>query len=264
MTDSISHIMTPDGSIRAVMVDARQTVGGVIQAQSPGNASEALGELVMGALLVQESMAPDQRLQMTLRLPTGALYADALTQGRARGWVSTRLSDISGGQLQVARVLESGQLHEGTIDAWGSTSEILTNYMMTSEQTTSTVGVSCRVEDDAVLHARGFMIQLLPDPDPGSLAFVTLSLEQLVINWYDFDDQELAHAILGPGVVHLSRSDVSFGCTCSEATVLNALIAAGQDEVADMIAQNKPVEVTCEYCKTSYEVTVPQLKSLFR
>ena len=262
MNDSVQHLMTPDGSIRAVIVDARETVSQILKAQEPDELGEALGELVMGATLVRSTMAPDHRLQMTLKYPAFAIYADALPQGKARGWVAARTNTLKKPQFQVARVLESGQIHEGTIEAADSISETLTSYMLSSEQTTSTVGVSCSIVDGQVVHARGFMVQLLPNPRAAELEAVTLALENLQPDWQKLDETFLGLAILGDAFRLLSSEELSFGCTCSESSIERAMIAAGKNEVEDMVRAGEPVEVVCEFCRTKYAVSMDQLKKV--
>jgi molecular chaperone Hsp33 len=263
MNDTVQHVMTPDGSIRAVTIDARQTVAQIIEAQEPGDLSEALGELLMGATLVRSTMDPDHRLQMTLKYPNVSIYADALPLGKARGWVAARENPLSKPQFQVARVLESGQVHEGTIEAGASISETLTTYMMSSEQTTSTVGVSCSIVDGRVEWARGFIVQLLPNPSAEALEAVTFALENLQADWPRLDDTFLGLAILGDAFRLLSSEELSFGCTCSESSVERAMVAAGKKEVDDMLQAGQPVEVVCEFCRTKYVVSIEDLRKVF-
>ncbi len=262
MNDTVQHLMTPDGSIRAVTIDARETVSQILKAQEPGELSEALGELLMGATLVRSTMAPDHRLQMTLKYPGFSIYADALPHGKARGWVAARENSLSKPQFQVARVLESGQVHEGTIEAEASISETLTTYMMSSEQTTSTVGVSCSIVDGEVIWARGFMVQLLPNPSAQALEAVTLALENLQPDWPELDDTFLGLAILGDSFRLLSNEELSFGCTCSASSVERAMVAAGKHEVDDMLTAGEPIEVVCEFCRTKYVVSPADLKRI--
>lgn len=262
MNDTVQHLMTPDGSIRAVIINARDTVAQIIKAQEPGEAGEALGELVMGATLVRSTMDPDHRLQMTLKLLNLSIYADALPHGQARGWVAARTNALKTPQFQVARVLESGQVHEGTIEAGESISETITSYMLSSEQTTSTVGVSCSIVDGEVVHARGFMVQLLPNPRADELEAVTRALENLQPDWQKLDDTFLGLAILGDAFRLLSNEELSFGCTCSKSGIERAMVAAGKEEVDDMLRIGEPVEVVCEFCRTKYIVSVEQLQNL--
>lgn len=262
MNDTIQHLMTPDGSIRAVTINARETVSQILKAQEPGELGEALGELLMGATLVRSTMAPDHRLQMTLKYPGVSIYADALPHGKARGWVAARENAVQKPQFQVARVLESGQIHEGTIEAEGSISETLTTYMLSSEQTTSTVGVSCSIVDGEVVHARGFMVQLLPNPQAEALEAVTLALENLQEDWPRLDDTFLGLAILGDVFRLLSSEDLSFGCTCSVSNVERAMVAAGKAEVESMVEAGDPVEVVCEFCRTKYSISIQELQKV--
>lgn len=50
-------------------------------------------------------------------------------------------------------------------------------------------------------------------------------------------------------------------CTCSKERAENALISI-KAELADMIADGKPIEMKCPYCDRAYEFTIEELKEL--
>jgi molecular chaperone Hsp33 len=73
LTDSALRAMTDDGAFRVITVRTTDTVRRMLAAQSLwGAEGEHLAELVTGAILVRETMAPDHRLQAILRSADGS------------------------------------------------------------------------------------------------------------------------------------------------------------------------------------------------
>ena len=46
---------------------------------------------------------------------------------------------------------------------------------------------------------------------------------------------------------------VGFHCDCSEERIDNMLRMLGPDELNDLIAQQDPVEICCEFCNRQYQ-----------
>ncbi|HTU63047.1 MAG TPA: Hsp33 family molecular chaperone HslO, partial [Polyangiales bacterium] len=66
--DSALRAMTDDGAFRVVVVRTTDTVRRMLELQGHrGQEAQFLGELITGAVMVRETMAPDYRLQALLR-----------------------------------------------------------------------------------------------------------------------------------------------------------------------------------------------------
>jgi redox-regulated HSP33 family molecular chaperone len=66
--DRAKRALTDDNAFRVITVDATETVRGVITAQKvSGEAARVFAELVVGAVLVRETMSPDLRVQAILQ-----------------------------------------------------------------------------------------------------------------------------------------------------------------------------------------------------
>src|SRR4029077_3523932 len=87
---------------------------------------QRLGELVTGAVLVRETMAPDYRLQALLRSDDNRMriVADSHPDGGSRGLI-TRGGEphspnapfsLAGSTLEIVRTLYNGDLHRGVIE----------------------------------------------------------------------------------------------------------------------------------------------------
>ena len=170
--DGVLRAVTDDSTFRVITVRTRDTVRGVVAAQrATGNTAKLLADLVTGAVLVREAMAPDLRVQVILQSESqrSRIVADAHPDGSCRGLVQmpeghAALTVASGDLFQVARTLHNGALQQGTVSVGsGGVSEGLMQYMQLSEQTVTMCAVGCNAEGDEIASAGGYLVQLLPE-----------------------------------------------------------------------------------------------------
>src|SRR4051812_39339917 len=91
--DRVVRAITDDGAFRVIIASTTHTVREVIAKQrARGTTAEHLGDMVTGAVLVRETMAPDLRLQCILKgaNASGSLVADTHPTGATRGLVQLR------------------------------------------------------------------------------------------------------------------------------------------------------------------------------
>jgi redox-regulated HSP33 family molecular chaperone len=56
--------------------------------------------------------------------------------------------------------------------------------------------------------------------------------------------------------------DAEYRCTCSRESYEKALISLGAGELDEMIAENKPIEMTCRFCDNKQTFTAEELRAL--
>ena len=110
--------------------------------------------------------------------------------------------------------------------------------------------------------------QLLPDVTREPLDTLTRRLEGIGdfgedLRAVDADPDVLVASLL-EGFDHtvLGRADVHFGCLCDSTRLLSAVAALGREEVESIIERGEPLQITCDYCLTSYEMAPHQLSGL--
>ncbi len=188
LTDGVVRAITRDGAFRVVAVRTTDTVRGAMQAQNVRGASaQHFGELLTGAVIVREAMAPQLRLQCILKGASGrgSLVADSHPDGSTRGLVNfgTRKSELDlrdGALLQVMRTLPNGSLHQGVVQVprTGGVSGALMAYLQDSEQVVSVIAVRSLLDDSGdLVAAGGYLVQLLPDVERAPLMIMTERLQ---------------------------------------------------------------------------------------
>ncbi|WP_437622855.1 Hsp33 family molecular chaperone HslO [Sorangium sp. So ce1151] len=280
-SDSVVRAITIDGAFRVITALTTETVRGAIAVQSAtGPTAQRLGELITGAILVREAMAPNLRVQAIIKGATGhgTLVADSHPDGTSRGLVNLGKGaaegstvEVGGGSLlQVMRTLPSGMLHQGVVEvpAEGGISGGLMTYMQESEQVVSMIAVATLLGDDGVGSSGGYLVQLLPEVERGPLMVMTERLK-------DFErlDDVLAHEgasadmlleelLHGMPFSRLDDSPLSFSCRCSELRVMATLASLPRSDVEEMVEDGKVLDIRCDYCGKDYQVSPSQLRSL--
>lgn len=278
--DSVLRTILDDGSFRIVAARTTDTVAGALSAQQVAGATgRALGELVTGAVLFRETMAPGYRVQGIVRGTDGksTIVADSHPSGDARGLVQLARgrSEVGlgpGALLQLMRSLPNGSLNQGVVEipASGDLSSAMMAYMQTSEQVTSLVQVTTVLDGERVVGAGGFLVQRLPEAGAAATrqmldrftAFGALAAE---VTAPEFSARSLVDRLL----VELSRSElgeqpIQYRCWCSEVRVMSALATLDRGEIEAMLHEGNPVEINCDYCRTEYRIPPAKLRGLLR
>jgi len=275
--DQIVRALTDDGGFRVIGGRTTRTVNGVIRAQEPPpELLDIFAQFVTCTILTRETMSPGQRVQAILRSPdkSRTIIADSHPGGITRGLLTGEdqapviLGD--GAMLQVVRTLPNGELHQGLVQApknGGVTGAFMT-YMQQSEQITTMIASSCHYENDELLIAGGYCIQVLPEIEQGPLAIMTArlegfsELEQALETSAGDVDELLGEILYGIPFTVVERTDLEFGCTCNEVRVMSALTTLGKADIEDLANSSKVIDLQCDYCKTAYKISPSKLKGL--
>jgi molecular chaperone Hsp33 len=277
MTDSSLRAMTDDSAFRVMAVNTTQTVREALSRQAPsGVTRKAFSDLLTGAVLVRETMSPNQRVQAILkqRRETGSLVADSHPTEGTRGLVSMPAKNpqfaLTDALLQVMRRLHDGAIHQGVVDVptGGDVSDALREYMRVSEQVDTLVAVGTLFEGEELACAGGYLIQLLPGVGTAPLAFMTERVRE-----FGNIDVHLASGKAEPRALvaalleqipytELSDSELKFGCWCSAERLLGALSTLPRSDIDDFIQRGEVLEISCDYCHRQYRIPPANLLGL--
>lgn len=297
--DSALRAMTDDGAFRVITVRTTDTVQRMLDLQGQrGQDARYLGELVTGAVMVRETMAPDYRLQALLRSHDNRqrIVADTHPDGGSRGLITNASTAVSnppsgtlppignkadsavpynmrGASLEIVRTLYSGELHRGVVEvpSGGGVSEALMTYLQDSEQVASMLAVSCVLDNDndsKVVASGGYLVQLLPEVGRAPLAIMAERLNdfrdirQLLAETNAAPSPLLDEILYGMPFTRLSESPLSWKCRCSAIRVMSSLATLSRAELAELISDGKPIELSCDFCNQKYNISPTQLAGL--
>ncbi|MCM3750091.1 Hsp33 family molecular chaperone HslO [Paenibacillus pasadenensis] len=250
-------------------------------------ASAALGRTATVGAMMGIMLKGEERLTLQVKGdgPIGSIVVDANAKGEVRGYVDNpeaHLPSNAQGKLDVAGVVgTTGYVHvtkdlglkepyRGSVPIIsGELGEDFTYYFASSEQTPSAVGVGVLVDvDGSVLHAGGFIIQLLPglsdeeitrlETALGGLPHVTALLDQ------GETPEEILRWVVGDDLTVHETLPVGFACPCTEERVEQSLISIGEAELQSLIDEDGQAEVQCHFCNEKYTFNKPRLEKLLQ
>ncbi|WP_374015896.1 Hsp33 family molecular chaperone HslO [Paenibacillus thiaminolyticus] len=247
-------------------------------------ATAALGRTVTAAAMMGAMLKGDEKLTVQVKGdgPLGQIVADANAHGEVRGYAThpqVHLASNAQGKLDVAGAVgRSGFIHVikdlGLKEPYRGSSPIIsgelaedfTYYFATSEQTPSAVGLGVLVDvDNSVLHAGGFIVQLLPGLTEEQINQIEYSLSVLppVTALLDqgMELDELVTWIISDANV-MERMPIRFQCQCSRERVERTLISVGKGELMAMIEEDGQAEVVCHFCNEKYSFGREELEQL--
>ncbi|HEY6081140.1 MAG TPA: Hsp33 family molecular chaperone HslO [Polyangiaceae bacterium] len=277
-TDSVLRAITDDGAFRVIVARTTDTVQHVLSAQGAlGSTGKNLGDLVTGAVLFRETMAPNLRVQGILKGSggSGSLVADSHPSGRTRGLVqlgggAREVAIGQGAIMQMMRTLPDGKINQGFVEVpeSGSISRALMEYMQTSEQVVSMLALGTLLEEGKVTAAGGYLVQLLPEVGRGPLMVMTERLKDFEsidaqLRAPDFSPTALLEELLyGMPFTRLEESSIGFECWCNELRVVSAIATLPKQDIEHLLSSGEVLEIACEYCKREFRIPPARLQGL--
>lgn len=233
------------------------------------------------------SMLKGEQDVLTLQVsgdgPVRGMTVTADAKGNVKGYAQApqaMMPPNAQGKLDVGGVIGKGYLtvikDMGMKDPYASKVELqtgeiaddLTYYFAASEQVPSCVALGILMErNNTVKQAGGFIIQLMPfaqeeviqklEEKISGLKPVTTLLEE------DNTPEQILSLILGDmGLEIMEKTPVQFLCGCTKERVEKVLYSLKKEDIKEMIAEGRDVELHCHFCNTDYVFTVDELKKM--
>lgn len=286
--NELVRMISDDGTLYVLCVNSTEMVQHAQNIHSLSKVcAAALGRLITGASMMGillKGKDDTLTLKMSGSGPASPIVAVANSDGYVKGYVgdahvklplnSVGKLDVSGaigkdGNLTVIKDLGLKEPYMAQIPlVSGEVAEDITAYYFVSEQTPTVCGLGVLVnpDDEQVLLAGGFLIQLLPTADDETITKVENGLKDIKSVTAMLSDgltpEEICKKVLPEfNMELLDRSNVEYKCDCSLERVTNALIAAGKDGLREM-AEDPETEVVCHFCNKKYIFTSDEILKL--
>lgn len=281
--------MSSQGSIRGVAIQATDLVRDLATLHGKtGRSAQALGEAVMGALLLASTAKGNERLNLNIQgsgLIRQALV-DAYPDGKVRGYALERTSfnpdlgealvdgQVMGpwgmGLLSVLRT-KIGELEKpyiGTVPlVTGHLAKDLTFYWLQSEQIPSAVGLAVTLENGIVKSAGGFLVQALTGASAEEIQAVEDNIQHLESLASQLSAEADPVALLSrifdnAAFTLLEERVLEFSCSCSWERVNRALSLIGAVELQSMLDREGFASIQCDFCTSDYRLERQKLQEL--
>ncbi len=285
--DYIVRATAAEDAIRAFAITSKDMVE---TARSSHNTSPvvtaALGRMLSAAAMMGVMMKGEDDL-LTLQIqgsgPMKGITVTADSKGHVKGFPNVAdvmlppnkdgKLDVGGAiDLGIMRVIKDMGLKEpyvGTVPLQtGEIAEDLTYYFATSEQVPSSVGLGVLMnKDNTVAFAGGFIIQLMPFTSDEIIEKLEDNIKNLpsvttMLSEGKSPEEILQTVLAGFDVNFTENCDAEFRCDCSTERVERSLCSLGDEDVADIIADGKPIEVKCQFCNKAYNFSVDELVAM--
>lgn len=290
MADYFVRATAGEAQIRAFAVKTRDTVEEARKAHNTSPVvTAALGRLLTAGAMMG-MMLKGEKGMLTLQIagdgPIGGITVTADALGHVKGYAKNPQVMIGAnekGKLDVAKAVGKGILRVikdmglkepyvgQTVLESGEIAEDLTYYFANSEQVPSSVGLGVLMdrETNTVKQAGGFIIQLMPFADEETISRLESNLGKVDSVTKLFEEgktpQQLLELLLeGLTPEILEEGPVEFFCNCDKERVEKALISLGKQELEELIAEGKEIELNCHFCGSSYVFSVEELKTMLK
>lgn len=249
-------------------------------------ATAAFGRTLTAGAMMGAMLKGNEKLTIQVKGdgPIGQIVVDANAKGQVRGYVDhpqVQLPSNAQGKLDVAGAVgQSGHIHVikdlGLKDPYigsipivsGELAEDFTYYFAVSEQTNSAVGLGVLVdEDNSVLHAGGYVVQLLPGISEKDIAKLEQALSVMPSVTALLAQGETPESVLGrlvgdEGLKIHDTMELEFHCPCSIERMERSLISLGADQLNEIIEEDGKAEIVCHFCNEAYTFERARLEEL--
>lgn len=238
-------------------------------------ASAALGRALTGGALMALLLKQDQSLALKFEGdgPIQKIVVEADRTGSVRGLVGNPAADmppragkldVSGvvgksGFLTVVKDLGGKENYQGIVSLRsGEIAQDLAYYFAESEQIPSAIGLGVFVEKDCSISAAGgFLIQSFPPADEDLIETLMARLEEMppvtqILREGGTPESLLETIFTGIPCQQLETGALNLACSCSQRRLERVIISLGQQEIETLIAEHGDIDITCEFCRTTY------------
>jgi molecular chaperone Hsp33 len=248
-------------------------------------ATVAVGRALTSGLLLATLTKGEERVTLQLMGdgPLGSVTVDANGHGDVRGYAlhpeagalisagRPSVADVLGhrGMLNVVRDLGLKELYQGqTSLVAGEIDEDVEFYLRTSEQVPSALGCDVLLDGNGVIAAAGILVQALPSGATDVVNEIQRALRmgrlyELLLAG-ERSAERLSQHIYTAGPLEVIGEDrpVRFQCRCSAERIAQMLQLLGTVDLDEMIAEDKPAEIVCNYCSTRFQIGRSELERI--
>ena len=248
--------------------------------------ADALGRLLSATALMGHTLKTIND-SITLRVmgdgPLGAIVAVGDKDLKIRGYIQNPhvnmpveeygkfafANAVGMGNLFITRDLGLKEPYTGSVPLTsGEIASDISEYFMSSEQIPTACGLGVYIDlDGSVKGAGGFFVQLLPEADDSfaeRLEKNVLSMPVLSTLFKEGKTPEYVLDLLFKDMAYTinEKKDVAFECICSKEKYKGILGTLKDEEILEMIREDKGAEAVCSFCNSRYQFSEEELREI--
>ena len=288
MKDFLVRGMTADGYVKITAVQTTELTERMrrIHKTLP-LATAALGRSLAAVSMMGNELKYENG-SVTLQIrgggPLGAITAVSDSEGNVRGYLQNPAAllplradghlDVGGGVgrdgvLTVIKDIGEREPFTGKIELQsGEIAEDVAAYYVISEQIPTVCALGVLVgEDQSVKCAGGYLLQLMPGAPEGLIDLLEYRIAESGSVTGNLSKgmtmrQVVEELLDGMGLELMEEHPIAYEGKCSRRRGESALISLGRKELDQLIAENKEISVTCQFCDSVYTFTPAELETL--
>lgn len=241
--------------------------------------SVALGQLLtIGTIMGSMMKGADEKITLQIKgeryIKEIVVTANAL--GSVKGYIivndcvsdknvfSSVGSAIGGGRLTVIKDFGMKEPYNSHMElGQGEIAENITAYFANSEQTPTSVGVSIRLDSSGkLINSTGYIVQMMPGASEEDYNLVETGVGGFQFKELDKPEQIIKRLMTSFDYKITAKEPYTLACDCSTIKLRNILMSLGSKEIREMVKDNRPIEVKCEFCSKKYEFSVVELNNI--
>ncbi len=286
MKDYLVKAYAFDGTVRIYAASTTNLVeeARIIHGTWPA-ASAAFGRVLTASLIMGAMYKGNQTL--TIRIngggPVGEMVTIVNAQGSVKGYIenpevhfsykdklAVGMSVGNNGFIHVTKDLKIRDVFTSSSELQtGEIADDFTYYFAVSEQIPSSVGLGVLVnEKNEVFASGGFILQLMPGTKEETIDKIEKNIKNMkpiselinsgytpekIINLITLGDHEL-----------VDEMPLQYKCNCERERFLTGIKSLGKEEIKNLIAEEKDVEIVCQFCKKQYNFPISELNSIIK
>lgn len=175
---------------------------------------------------------------------------------------------IGNGVLTIIKAQAHAKPYSGSVRLIsGEIAEDFTYYLASSEQVPSIVGLGVLVDQTGVLHAGGYLVQLMPGATEQCISY----LEERIQGFPDlsylmeegFSPAQILDLLMGdPEIQYLSEAPSRFSCDCTKDRMVKALSSLPENDLRELMEDENGIDLTCEFCNQDFHFPVDELEKI--
>ena len=281
--DTVVRALIPASGLQVSLAVATQVAREARRRHALQPVSAALlAQGLTGGLLLASLQKGESRINLQLQCdgPLSGFFVDAGAGGDVRGYTRNPSLQVelgegafrwraalgNSGLLSVLRDMGTEYYRSSVELVAMDLASDLNHYFERSDQVPTRVCLDVRRDGPEGLGlVAGLLVQALPDGDARALERLGETLPAAfaaaVQGRTASTGRQLLAAVL-PSAEFTHDYPAAFRCTCSRERVLRTLASLGRAELQDIVDTLGSTAVTCQFCATKHEVSLPDLLQL--
>jgi len=270
--DQLMRFIFTQQAVRGAIVKLNSSYqAALINHQYPGEVASLLGKSLAAVTMLISTIKFKGRLIIQLQTNgiVKTLVAQSNQQLQIRGMAKYSIENVTqrpllgDGQLVLTLVDEqSADQHQGIVHVSNNSLELsLENYFRQSEQLNTRIWLFANSSTCA-----GLMLQEMPDCDTNffehlNLLTDTLKAEEIL----SLDFTSILNRLYVEETIEVFNPDqVCFKCSCDKQKMQAAIKTLGYEEANQVFVDQPELQVTCEFCNSSYNFNSSEITKIFQ